>query len=146
MKPFVASVIFSTGLCLSVGAQQSPLSFDETSVMKVDEEYRIAKLKNDTAALSNILSQAFHETNQNGNTRDYAGTLELWKGFHISTLSTDSFQVQITGDTAVVWGTQTETNGLSGESMLFTRVYTRSRGVWQLVSSMQFRNPKQLNF
>jgi len=108
--------------------------------MKVDEEFRIAKLKNDTAALGRILADNFYETNQNGNSRNKAETLDLWTDFRIASLTTDSYDVRITGDTALVTGTQTEVNA-GVDKMLFTRVYLKGSSGWQLLSCMQFRNP-----
>jgi hypothetical protein len=110
----------------------------EDQVMQVDEAYRIAKLKQDTAALDRILANGFNETNQNGNSRDKTQTLELWRSFSISSLTTDSFQVRVTGNTAKVTGTQTESGD---ERMLFTRVYISGPMGWQLLASMQFRDP-----
>ena len=105
--------------------------------MRVDEAYRVAKLKQDTGALGRLLAEGFNETNQNGNSRNKAETIELWKSFSVNSLYTDTAEVRITGDTAVVMGTQTENDD---EHMLFNRVYVRSGYGWQLLSSMQFRN------
>jgi len=44
----------------------------QAAVLRVDEEFRAAKLANDVRAMANILSEDFFETNQNGNTRDKA--------------------------------------------------------------------------
>jgi hypothetical protein len=107
-------------------------------VMRVDEAYRVAKLRQDISALQAILADGFNETNQNGNSRNKAQTIDLWKGFSISSLTTDSFQVSVAGPAAMVTGTQTE-NG--GERMLFSRVYVLGSTGWQLLSSMQFRDP-----
>jgi hypothetical protein len=109
----------------------------EEDVMRVDEAYRVAKLKQDTTALDRLLADGFNETNQNGNSRNKAQTIELWKSFTINSLNTDTAEVRITGDTAVVMGTQTENDN---EHMQFNRVYIRSGYGWQLLSSMQFRN------
>jgi len=111
----------------------------EGLVMRLDEEQRVDKLKNDTNALSRLLADSFYEMNQNGNGRNKAETLELWTSFKISSLSTDSYDVRVSGDTVVVTGTQTE-NGY--ERMLFTRIYVKGPADWQLTSSIQFRNPK----
>jgi hypothetical protein len=110
----------------------------EGAVMQVDEAYRIAKLHQDTKALDRILADAFNETNQNGNSRNKAQSIELWKSFSIESLTTDTSEVRVTGDTAMVTGTQTENRS---ESMLFTRVYVERPSGWQLLASMQFRNP-----
>jgi hypothetical protein len=111
----------------------------EDQVMKADEAYRLAKLRRDTAGLDRILAAGFYETNQNGNSRDKAQTIDLWRTFTIASLSTDTFQVHVTGETAMVFGAQTE-NG--SEHMLFTRIYVNTPAGWQLLSSTQFRNPK----
>jgi len=122
----------------SVGAAISATE----AVMKVDEAFRIAKLKNDTAALSRLLAENFYETNQNGNSRNKAKTIELWASFPIESLTTDTSEVRITGDTAVVTGSQTEVNGGGTDRMLFMRIYGKGPGGWQLLSAMQFRNPR----
>lgn len=110
----------------------------EADVMRVDEAYRLAKLRRDTAALEAILADAFNETNQNGNSRNKAQTLDLWKGFRIDSLTTDTSEVRLAENTAMVLGTQTEN---ASEHMLFTRVYVKGPAGWQLLSSMQYRNP-----
>ena len=43
---------------------------DEAQVMKVEEEFRVAKLKNDMGTLARVLADNFFETNQNGNSRN----------------------------------------------------------------------------
>jgi len=131
----VALVFFAVGLAAGQPAASRSSGDD---VMKIDEAYRLAKLHQDTLALDGILADDFNETNQNGNSRNKAQTLELWKSFSITSLTTDTFQVRVTGDTAMVTGTQTE-NGF--ERMLFTRVYVKRPTGWQLLASMQFRNP-----
>jgi hypothetical protein len=111
-----------------------------SEVLQVDEAYRLGKLRRDIQGLDRVLADAFTETNQNGNTRNKAETLELWKSFSISSLTTDSAEVRINGDTAVVIGTQTE-NG--PEHMLFTRVYVKTGDTWKLLSSFQYRDPRR---
>ncbi len=86
--------------------------------MSLEEDYWIAKLKNDTSTLNQILADGFYEMNQNGNGRKKAETLDLWwRSFKISSLTTESFEVRVSADEAAVTGTQTE-NG--DERMLFT--------------------------
>ncbi len=119
-------------------AQPAASRGPEDVVMQIDETYRLAKLNRDLSAMDRILASSFSETNQNGNTRDKAETIQLWKGFAIPSLTTDTHKVQVDGDTAMVTGTQTE----GGERMLFTRVYIKGASGWQVLSSMQFRNPR----
>jgi hypothetical protein len=111
--------------------------------MKVDEQFRLAKLHRDTGTLAAILAEDFREINQNGNTRNKTQTISLWTSFQIDLLTTDSADVKITGDTAVVRGTQTEHNGTGVDRMLYMRVYLRGASGWQLLAAVQFRDPAQ---
>jgi hypothetical protein len=138
MRFAILATLAAAILCL-LGNAQHPMAAE---VMKVDEQFRLAKLHNDTGALGLILADNFFETNQNGNSRDKAQTIELWRSFPIDSLTTDSANVRITGDTAVVSGSQTEHNSAGVDHMLYTRVYVRAGVGWQLVSAMQFRDPR----
>ena len=131
----IAIVLLGAGLVAVRTAAAQSVADD---VMKVDEAYRLAKLYRDIPQLERILADDFNETNQNGNSRDKALTINLWRSFIIPSLTTDTFQVRVTGSTAMVTGTQTE----GTERMLFTRVYVMGSNGWQLLSSMQFRNPR----
>jgi hypothetical protein len=109
------------------------------AVMQVDEQFRLAKLNKDTATLDRILADNFYEMNQNGNGRNKAEFIDLFKTFPIDTLTTDSFTVRVAGDTASVTGSQNE-NGVI--PMLFLRVYVKGPNGWQLLSSLQAHNPR----
>ena len=139
MKHAILATLAVSMLCLPINGQRS-VTADE--VMKVDDLFRLAKLNRDTSALRLILAENFHETNQNGNSRNKAQTLELWASFAIESLTTDSADVKITGETAVVTGSQTERNGSGIDRMLYMRVYIRDGSRWQLLAAMQFRDPR----
>jgi hypothetical protein len=131
----IASVIF----CIPARPQRPA---DADQVMKIDEQFRLAKLNRDTRTLGLILADNFSETNQNGNSRNKAQTIELWTSFPIDSLTTDSADVKITDNTAVVTGSQTEHNGGGVDHMLYMRVYVRAGSTWQLLAAMQFRDPR----
>ncbi len=132
--------ITALALVIGVSAQSLSNSVAAQAVMQVDEEFRVAKLKKDTATLERIVAEDYYGMNQNGNGRDKKELIELFKTFPISTLTTDTFQVRVAGDTAFVTGTQTE-NG--GDMMVFLRVYMYRSGNWQLTASLQARDPKR---
>jgi hypothetical protein len=129
-------------------SEQSPssgrMTFNaQSAVLRVDEQFRLAKLANDVRAIETLISDDFFEMNQNGNGRDKVQTLELWTSFKISSLVTERATIRLAGDQATMTGQQTEVNGSGTDRMLFTRVYVRSGGNdWKLLSSTQFRNPK----
>ena len=139
MKHAIFATLAAATLCLPASGQRS-VTDDE--VMKVDEQFRQAKLNRDTGALGLILAENFRETNQNGNSRNKAQTIELWASFRIDSLTTDSADVKITGDTAVVTGSQTKHNGGGIDRMLYMRVYVRSGPLWPLLAAMQFLDPR----
>ena len=112
------------------------------AVLRVDEQFRLAKLTNDVPTIDGLLADEFFETNQNGNTRDKAETLDLWATFKISSLVTERATIRLAGDLATIAGQQTEVNASGTDRMLFTRVYVRSGSTWKLLSSTQFRNPQ----
>jgi hypothetical protein len=120
----------------------APLTPQQAAVMKVDEAYRLAKLMNDTDALSRLLAEDFYEMNQNGNARNKKEAIALWAYFKITSLTTDRAEPRVTGNTAVVRGEQTERNETGVDRMVFLRTYVKAGNGWQLLASMQFRNPK----
>ncbi|HWQ55992.1 MAG TPA: nuclear transport factor 2 family protein [Bryobacteraceae bacterium] len=128
-------------LWLLVTPLSAQLSSEQDAVMRVDEEFRLAKLHNDTATLSRILAENYYGTNQNGNSRNKEQLISLFTTFPIKSLVTDSFEVRITGNAAVVTGSQSEGNAGGVDRMLFMRVYLKTPNGWQLLSSMQSRKP-----
>ena len=84
-----------------------------------------------------IVADDYCGINQYGAKRDKAQLIELWTSFPIRSLTTESAEVRITGDTALVTGTQTEVNGMGTEHMAYMRVYVKSAGPWKLLAAMQ---------
>ncbi len=149
MKRTLLTMILAAVVCLLIinqtteqGRAKHQSKDGEAQVMKVDEEFRVAKLKNDTTTLDRILVDSFYETNQNGNSRNKVQFVELFTQFKIASLTTDESQVRVTGDTGVVTGSQTETNECGVDRMRFMRVYVKGNRGWQLLASMQFRSPE----
>jgi len=70
-----------------------------------------ARSERDTCTVGLILAENFYETTQNGTSRSKTQTGELWTSVPIDSLTTESAEVKITGDTAVLAGAQTEYNG-----------------------------------
>jgi ketosteroid isomerase-like protein len=114
---------------------------ESDTVVRADEAWQQAKRDGDVPTMERLLADDFYEMNQNGNGYTKAAALDLWRNFRVGSLTTESRQVRVIGDTASVTGTQTEFNG-GVDRMLFLRVYIRRGSEWRLLSSMQFRNPK----
>jgi hypothetical protein len=117
-----------------------------SQINDVEEQFRVAKLRNDVQSLARLLDESFVETNQNGNSRTKNETIELFRIFRIQSLTTDSLTIRATANEALVTGSQTEVNGTGTDRMLFTRVWVKSGDGWRLLASSQFRNPKLREF
>jgi TonB family protein len=114
----------------------------EEQVKRLEEQFRVAKLRHDVGALSDLLDDAFVETNQNGNTNNKAQALELWRTFQISSLVIDSLSLRSAGDTMIATGAMTEKNA-DLDYLLFTRIWKRGADDrWRLLSASQFRDPR----
>jgi hypothetical protein len=138
-------LLIGTVACLGGGpsaAQEINRGGVEAQIRDIEEQFRVAKLKNDVRTLDRILDKSFVETNQNGNSRTKDETLELFGSFPIRSLATDSSMIRVSDGAAVVNGSQTEVNDTGTDRMLFTRIYIRSGDRWCLLASSQFRNPK----
>src|ERR1700736_1896955 len=111
-------------------------SADQNAVLKVDEAFRRAKQENDTATLRRIMANNYVGTNQFGDTRNKAELLELFTSLSLKSVTSKPSLVRITGDVAVVTGSQSEVNGNGFDRMLFMRVFVRNReaGEWQLLA------------
>lgn len=111
-------------------------------VAALDEEFRVAKLANDTQTLARILSDDYFGTNQNGNSRNKGEFLKLFQQFPIKSLRTTSARIRSAGNVVILTGTQVEVNMTGTDRMLFTRVYrNEASNEWKLLSSTQFRVP-----
>ena len=96
----------------------------------------------DVGVLSRILDDSFVETNQYGRSRTKEEMIDLFRTFPIDALSTDTSDVRVSGNAAMVTGTQTEIRGSDREDMLFTRVYVYDGDAWKLFASSQFMDPR----
>ena len=130
-----AAILVATGIQAQHSAQ---LTGEHAAVMKVDEEFRLAKMHNDTSTLERIVSDHYYATNQNRNSRNKEQLIELFRTFPVSPLTTDEFHIRIVDGTAFVTGFQTE----SGDRMAFMRAYVKNGDAWQLISSIQFHKPR----
>src|SRR5690349_14969420 len=104
------------------------------TVATLDEEFRTAKLANDTRTLARILSDDYFGTNQNGNSRNRAEFLALFRSFPIQSLRTTAATIRSAGDVVILAGTQIEVNATGTDNMLFTRVYRNESNEWKLLS------------
>lgn len=134
--------VFTVGVAVSPIWGQNANDGVADQIRDIEEQFRVAKLRNDVQSLDRILDEAFVETNQNGNSRTKNETIELFRTFPIQSLVTNSSAIRLAASSALVTGSQTEVNRSGIDRMLFTRVYIKSGDRWRLLASSQFRDPK----
>jgi Domain of unknown function (DUF4440) len=130
--------LLCAGLFIPAGAQTGSVT-DRGQVLKAEEEFRQAKMKNDTAGLERLVADEYYGINQWGAKRDKAQLIALFRDFQTEALVPTDVTVRVSGDHAIIDGTMTES---SGGGMRFTytflRVLVRRGSEWKLLSSVQF--------
>jgi hypothetical protein len=111
---------------------------EEKELLEAEQLFRQAKLQNDVNALGKILAEEYDGVNQWGARRDKASLMELFSGFKVDVISIVEPKVRMVGNMAVVDGTMRE-SGPGGDfpNLIFSRVWVKRAGRWQLLSSIQ---------
>lgn len=114
----------------------------EQLILQLESEGREATLKNDVEANDRLLADNWLNINPDGSVTTKAKLLELIKAgsFKLMSIENDEVMVRVYGDAAVVTGRSTTRRTGQGSEVLtrqvrFTRVYTRMKGRWQVVSA-----------
>ncbi|HYN25703.1 MAG TPA: nuclear transport factor 2 family protein [Pyrinomonadaceae bacterium] len=124
-------------------ATSAPASSEniEQAVTKLENERVQALLRNDTAFIERVYADDYVVTGANGIVRTRAQVVaDLKSGVQKSeSITNDDVKVHVHGDTAVVTGRTTQKGEYKGQPsispVLFTRVYARRGGQWQLVAN-----------
>lgn len=123
-------------------AQQSTATA-EAQITALEEMYRRARLENDSVTLGRLLDAAFIGVGSTDTvTRNKSETLARWRGVPVSSLRTETRQVQMDDGAAIVRGTETLTAGGSTLQVRYARAWKLNPAVgWTLVSSIQMPVP-----
>ncbi len=124
-------------------ATSAPVSTEnvQQAVTKLENERVQALLRNDTAFIERVYADDYVVTGANGVVRTRAQVVaDLKSGVQKSeSITNDDVKVRVHGDTAVVTGRTTQKGEYKGQPsispVLFTRVYARRGGQWQLVAN-----------
>ena len=124
-------------------ATSAPVSTEnvEQAVTKLENERVPALLRNDTAFIERVYADDYVVTGANGVVRTRAQVVaDIKSGVQkIESITNDDVKVRVYGDTAVVTGRTTQKGEFKGQPsispVLFTRVYARRGGQWQLVAN-----------
>jgi hypothetical protein len=112
----------------------------ESAIRAAEDGYRQARLAHDPVALARVIHQVGQETIQTGVTRDKAATVAYYQSAPLTELTTSNVTYHGMRDLVVVAGRQTEV-GRGTEHLVFRRVWIETDGDWQLLASVQFRDP-----
>ncbi len=114
-------------------------------VLKQEEALRQARLSNNVAALKELVSEDYVGTNQFGQRRNKASLLSLYApgNIKVEVYEIKQSSVRLSGDAAVVTGDFSEKTSGELSQQLFTRVWIKRDGRWQLLSHTQFIDPNQ---
>ena len=138
MKNLFALAVLLLAACgLAFGDQAS----DEQELKQLVKDLNAAIVKADTAFLDRVLAQDYVHYRPRGTIENRAQYLEDRKdgGVKFESLVADDVKVRFYGDTAIVTYRSTakgkDQQGTIDEQRLWTRVFVRRDGRWQLVHS-----------
>ena len=114
-------------------------------IRQAEEALVAARKAKDAAAFDRLVANTYTGLNQYGQQRDVAGFRMSATGPNpVAVFTLDRTDIEITGDLAIVRGAQTEQwQGGALEHHLFTRIWVKREGRWQLLSNTQFIDPNR---
>jgi hypothetical protein len=114
-------------------------------VQKAEEALVAARKGKDAAAFDRLVADDYCGLNQHGAQRAKAGFRMSAIGPNpVAVFTLDRTDIEISGDLAIVRGAQTEQwQGGPLEHHLFTRIWVKRDGRWQLLSNTQFMDPNK---
>jgi len=133
--------------CSFTPAQTTPEKANENGeteqvILQLESEGRKATLENDIKANDRLLADNWLNINPDGSITTKAKLLELLKdgSFKIMSIENDEVMVRVYMDAAVVTRRSTTKRAGQGSEVVarqvrFTRVYSKSKGQWQVVSA-----------
>ena len=138
MKHFFTITVL---LLAAGGLAFSDLASDERELTQLVKDFNAALVKADTAFLDKVLGKDFVHYRPKGDVENKVQYLENRKTgrVHFDSLDADDIKVRFYGDTAIVTYRSTskgkDQHGAIDEQRLWTRVFVRRDGHWQLVHS-----------
>lgn len=114
-------------------------------VQKAEEALVAARKAKDGAAFDRLVADDYAGLNQRGDQRAKAGFRQIATGSNpVAVFNLDRLDIELSGDLAIVRGAQTEQwQGGPLEHHLFTRIWIKRDGRWQLLSNTQFVDPNK---
>lgn len=114
----------------------------EQAIMKLENDWCAALMKNDVAALNAILADDMTEVAPSGATGTKSSVLTEAKSTKVSVCKNENMSVRVYGDAAVVRGVVTYKDSDSGGAYQFTDTFIRRNGHWQCVANHETPSKK----
>jgi len=142
----VLCCVLVVGSAVRVSATQRPeVGSDQETLIALEQGWNEAFYAKDLAFISNLLSDDFIATYDDGSRGDKAGELALVEAFNqqVESAVQDEFTVKIYGETGLVWFTLRLVGIRQGERvevvLRYTDVWVLHDGRWQCVSTQSTR-------
>jgi len=133
----VCVVVLAFGVAILAQTQTESV---EQELLKLEQDWSNADLKNDSAVLKRIFADDYLMTDSNGNVWTKAQSLSLGESGEdiITSLSSDDWKVRVYGNAAVVTGRSTLNETYKGKDyspqLRWTDTWVKLNGRWQCVA------------
>jgi hypothetical protein len=111
------------------------------AVVKIDEQFRVARAEKDAAQIAHLVSEDFYGTDPDGNRIDRQQLLDAVVGSTIRAVDSRTAEYRVAAGAVIVSGEQEITTASGRQRTEFTRVYSRDPydQDWHLISSAEMR-------
>jgi len=109
----------------------------EQTLIKLENDWCAALLKNDVAALTAILADDLTSVDPSGEAGTKSTVLTYAKTAKASVCKNEKMKVRLYGDTAVITGIVSYKDTSDGGVFQFTDTYVRRNGRWQCVADQE---------
>jgi ketosteroid isomerase-like protein len=138
---YMIVVTFGTAVCPAAWAADESANTGD-AIMKLENDWCAALIKNDVAALNAILADDLTEVAPSGAVGTKASILSGAKSTKVSVCKNENMKVRVYGDAAVARGVVAyQDSNMSGEFQ-FTDTYVRRNGHWQCVATHETPSKK----
>lgn len=138
---YMLAAAFSAVVYSPTWGADEPTSVEQT-VMKLEDDWCEALLKNDVAALNAILADDLTEVAPSGAVGTKSSILNNAKTGKVSVCKNENMKVRVYGNAAVVRGIVTYKDSTSGGEYQFTDTYIKHNGRWQCVANHETPSKK----
>ena len=150
MKRSLLTILLSVVMVAISSCGTSPASTEdvEQAVTQLENERVPALLGSDTAFIERVYADDYVVTGANGVVRTRTQVIaDMKSGAQtFESMTNDNVKVRVYGDTAIVTGRTRQKGQYKGQPSLsptmFTRVYVRRDGQWQLVANSSSVHPE----